>query len=71
MNVQAALIIAIGIALGGLFIGGIYKPIAVGNGDTAGAYMLNRFTGAVFVCSTFSDKNGHFWTNVACGKTGR
>lgn len=67
MSNQAALIIAIGIAAAGLAVGGIYKPITVGNGDSAGAYIVNRFTGTVFVCGTDGRTLSVSYLGVICG----
>lgn len=48
MSNQAALIIAIGIAAGGVAIGGVYTAAPIHG--AAGVFVLNRFTGTVKAC---------------------
>ena len=46
MNTQVAWIIAAGIALGGLFNGGVYRVVATEHN----AYIVNSITGSVSFC---------------------
>ena len=42
-------------------VGGLYQGVAVSNGNSAGdVYLLNRFTGAYYVCRNKNCQPGKF-----------
>lgn len=49
MNTEAAWIIATGIALGGLFAGGVYRVVAPNDGANT-VYVVNSITGSASLC---------------------
>ena len=50
MNIIAAAVLGIGIAIAGILAGGIFQAVPVSTDSAAGIYVVNKFSGQVIVC---------------------
>jgi len=48
---KAAIIVAIALLGGALLLGGVYRIAGTGLNEFAAAFVLNRFTGTVAICT--------------------
>jgi hypothetical protein len=51
MNVIYVVILSIVLLLGSYFIGGTYTLVPVSSGTAVGTFVMNRYTGRVWLCN--------------------
>ena len=51
MNIVYVVVLGIVLLLGSFFIGGTYTLVPVASGNAVGTFVLNRYTGRVWLCN--------------------
>lgn len=51
MNIVYVVILSIVLLLGSFFIGGAYTLVPVASGNAVGTFVINRYTGHVWLCN--------------------
>jgi len=54
MNIIYAVVLSIVLLLGSFLIGGVYTIVPVTTANAVGSFVINRYTGRVWLCNTNS-----------------